>query len=144
MLNEAARSAFPAEALLAEEPDQDALETLRAMPIPLLYGGFVKIEIEDEPGVWIRTFGNRHLNLPDLAFKAEGAPSRGRNLRHVRQHAGLFARIGLGVRRRTQPCKSGTTFTCACVIASKRNGTWKATGEMLVAEKIAAAEVNRE
>lgn len=72
LLNEAGRSAFPAEALLADEHDRDALDMLRVMPIPLLYGGFVKIEIEDEPGVWMRTFGDRYLELPDLAFKAEG------------------------------------------------------------------------
>jgi hypothetical protein len=71
LLNEAARNSFPAEALLAKEPG-DALEALRTMPIPLLYGGFVKIEIEDQPGVWMRTFGNVRLNLPDLAFKTEG------------------------------------------------------------------------
>lgn len=72
LLNENARSAFPAEALLVQEPDVDSIDMLRAMPIPLLYGGFVKIEIEEEPGVWMRTFGNRLLNLPDFSFKAIG------------------------------------------------------------------------
>jgi len=107
LLNESARSAFPAEALLTEEPDGDPLDILRAMPIPLLFGGFVKIEIEDEPGVWMRTFGNSYLNLPDVSFKAEG------------HHQGnetfdLFANVP---RRPTpqmpKPCRSDSTFGTA-------------------------------
>ncbi len=72
VLNEAARSAFPAEALLADEPDQDRLEQLRGLPIPLLYGGFIKIEVEGTEGVWMRTFGNTLLGLPDLAMLRMG------------------------------------------------------------------------
>ena len=72
LLNENARTAFPAAALLAEETKHDSLALLRSLPIPFLYGGFVKLEVEGKPGVWMRTFGNKLLNLPDLAFHAEG------------------------------------------------------------------------
>ena len=72
ILNEAARAAFPAEALPAAAADEDLLESLRTMPLPLLYMGFVKVEVEGEPGVWARTFGGRLLDLPDLAVKIAG------------------------------------------------------------------------
>jgi hypothetical protein len=72
ILNETARSAFPAEALLAIDENSGLMDSLRALPIPLLYGGFVKIEVEDQQGVWMRTFGNQVLGLPNLAHCAVG------------------------------------------------------------------------
>ena len=72
LLNDAARCSIPVAALLAQEPGVDSLDMFRSLPIPMLFGGFSKIEIEDIPGVWIRTFGNILLQLPDLAFHAEG------------------------------------------------------------------------
>jgi hypothetical protein len=71
VVNEIARAAFPAEALLATDPDVSMIDSLRQLPIPLLYGGFVKIEVEDFPGVWMRTFGNHSLGLQNLAYHAE-------------------------------------------------------------------------
>jgi hypothetical protein len=71
VLNESARSAFPAEALLADEPGLDFFEAIRNLPIPLFFGGFVKFEVEQEDGVWMRTFGNRLLGLPDFAYRAK-------------------------------------------------------------------------
>ena len=72
VINEAGRSAFPAEALLPAAGDGDLLESLRTLPIPLFYGGFVKVEIEGQKGVWMRTFGNHLLGLPNLATHAPG------------------------------------------------------------------------
>lgn len=72
VLNEAAHTSFPAEALLLDEPTEDAMRMLRTLPIPLLYGGFVKMEVEDRPGVWMRTFGNSLLDLPDFAMLTRG------------------------------------------------------------------------
>ncbi len=73
VMNEPARAAIPAAALLPHDDDPgDALESLRNLPVPLLYGGFVKVEVEGTPGVWMRTFGNPLLNLPDLAHLAPG------------------------------------------------------------------------
>jgi len=68
LLNHPARTAFPAEALTADDPDIDPIEGLRTMPLPLLYLGFVKIEIEGLTGVWMRTFGGHILDVPDLAY----------------------------------------------------------------------------
>jgi hypothetical protein len=72
VVNEAARTSIPAVTLLPHEEDNgDTLRTLRNFPIPLLYAGFLKIEIEGEPGVWMRTCGCPVLKLPDLAFRAD-------------------------------------------------------------------------
>lgn len=142
LLNESARTAFPAPALLADDPGHDAIEMLRAMPIPMLYGGFVKIEIADEPGVWMRTFGNVHLKLPDLAFRADG------------HHQGsetfdLFANM-LGYLR-----ESGAAFAPGHTmqigddtylrLRAPTADEWflESDGEMLVAERIGAGEVNQ-
>lgn len=142
LLNEAARSAFPAAALLVDEPDNDSMELLRSMPIPLLYGGFVKIEIEDQPGVWMRTFGNRLLNLPDLSYKAEG------------HHEGsetfdLFANMLAYVRESGSTFAAGHTMQVGGDLFLKLRGPnlpdeWflESDGQMLVTEKIRAQDVN--
>lgn len=72
-MNEPARAAIPAVALLPHDGDaDDALESLRALPLPLLYAGFVKLEVDGQPGVWMRTFGCELLDLPNLALRADG------------------------------------------------------------------------
>lgn len=71
VMNEDARSAFPVEALAPGE-GEDGLAALRTLPLPMLYAGFVKLEVADEPGVWMRTFGCHLLGLPDLAVRAAG------------------------------------------------------------------------
>lgn len=141
LLNENARTAFPAEALLAEEPDHDALEMLRSMPIPLLYGGFVKVEVEGEAGVWMRTFGNKMLNLPDLAFRAEG------------HHQGsetfdLFANVLAYVRESGQKLGLGHTMQVGediwLRLRQPAADEWHylhSDGEMFVAERVAASDV---
>src|SRR5262249_29390149 len=141
LLNEAARCAFPAEALWPDESDQDSLETLRAMPIPLLYGGFVKIEIEEEPGVWMRTFGNNNLNLPDLALKAEG------------HHQGsetfdMFANMLAYLRESGSVFAPGHTMQIGeelyLRLRAPAEAEWylESDGQMLVAEKISSQEIN--
>ena len=72
-MNEPARSAIPSAALQPHEGDAgDALESLRSLPLPLLYAGFVKLEVVEQPGVWMRTFGCQLLGLPNLALRADG------------------------------------------------------------------------
>jgi hypothetical protein len=73
VLNETARTALPAAVLLPHDEDAgDMLAALRGLPLPLLFCGFVKLEVEGEPGVWMRTFGCHRFGLPDLAFRADG------------------------------------------------------------------------
>jgi hypothetical protein len=70
-LNETARTAIPAAVLLPHEEDAgDMLTALRKLPLPFLYCGFVTLEVEGEPGVWMRTFGAHRFGLTDLAYHA--------------------------------------------------------------------------
>lgn len=142
LLNENARTAFPIGALLAEDSPPDVLAVLRALPIPFLYGGFVKIEVEGEAGVWMRTFGNHLLKLPDLAFRADG------------HHQGsetfdLFANVLAYLRESHKTLGAGHTMQIDEEVWMRfRQPTtdeWRflhSQGEMLVAERIEAHEVN--
>ena len=141
LLNETARSAFPAGALLGEEGETDSLELLRSMPIPLLYGGFTKIEIEDELGVWMRTFGNRNLHLTALALKAEG------------HHQGsetfdLFANMLSYLRETGASFAPGHTMQIGddvyLRLRAPTETEWylESDGQMLVAERINAVQID--
>ncbi len=70
ILNEDGHTAFPAAALAGMTGD--AMKLLRTLPIPILYSGFVKFDVEGVNGTWMRTFGNHLLGLPDLAYLAPG------------------------------------------------------------------------
>lgn len=70
ILNESGHTAFPAQALAGLKGDAIAL--LRTLPIPVLYSGFVKFDVEGVKGTWMRTFGNHLLGLPDFAHLAAG------------------------------------------------------------------------
>jgi len=73
VLNEAAHTSAPAMILLPHVEDAgDMLGALRRFPLLWLFAGFLTIEAEDEPGVWMRTRGADAFGLPDLAFRAEG------------------------------------------------------------------------
>lgn len=72
VIHEAARTAIFAAELLPDDPGEDMLIVLRTLPIPYLYGGFAKLTLSDRPGVWMRTFANHLLGLPDLAYAAAG------------------------------------------------------------------------
>jgi hypothetical protein len=73
VLNETAHTSVPAVVLLPDEADDlDILTAIRGMPLPFLFAGFVKLEIEGDAGIWMRTYGAHVLGLPDLAFRADG------------------------------------------------------------------------
>jgi hypothetical protein len=69
--NESGCTSFPA-AALAAQTDSDRLDVLRVLPIPVLYCGFVKYNLEGDRRVWMRTHGAHLLGLPDLAYRAKG------------------------------------------------------------------------
>ena len=71
VMNEEARTAAPAFDLVPD-PEEDALTTLRGLPIPYLWGGFVKLDVGDPTRPWVRTFANHRLGLPDLAYHLAG------------------------------------------------------------------------
>jgi hypothetical protein len=66
VLNEEARTACPALDLIPDD-GEEVLTTYRNLPIPYLLGGFVKMQVGDDPRPWVRTFANQRLNLPNLA-----------------------------------------------------------------------------
>jgi hypothetical protein len=72
VLNESGHTSFPAAALSGLDSASDILDLLRELPLPILYCGFVKLEVEGVPGVWMRTYGAPLLGLPDLAGHATG------------------------------------------------------------------------
>ncbi len=66
VLNEEARAAVPASDLIPD-PGEDALQTLRQLPIPYLWGGFLKLNVGDPDRPWVRTFANHRFGLPEFA-----------------------------------------------------------------------------
>lgn len=72
VLNEAGRTSVPAALLAPGAVEGEWLETLRGLPLPVLYCGFVKYDLPDGSGVWMRTHGAHLLGLPDLAYRAQG------------------------------------------------------------------------
>jgi len=71
VLNEEARTAAPALDLIPDD-GEDALATYRALPIPYLLGGFVKMDTGEAERPWVRTFANHRLGLPNLARQLDG------------------------------------------------------------------------
>lgn len=71
VLNEDARAAAPWYDLLPGD-DEDGLATLRGLPVPYLWGGFVKLDVGDADRPWVRTFANHRLGLPNLAYHLTG------------------------------------------------------------------------
>ena len=69
-LNEDARTSLPCAFLSPEFYDEDIVEVLRTLPLPFLYCGFVKYDVEGVAGVWMRTYGADLLGLPDFAALA--------------------------------------------------------------------------
>jgi hypothetical protein len=142
VLNEAACTSVPAAVLLPfEEDNGDVLAALRTLPLPFLYAGFVKLEVEDEPGVWMRTFGCPAFALPDLALRTDG------------HHEGtatfhLFANLLAYLR------ESGETFAPGDLmnvgegmflrLRTRNEDEWFLAGDVpvLVAERITAEEAN--
>jgi hypothetical protein len=143
VLNETARTAIPAAVLHPhEEDDGDMLAALRGFPLPLIYCGFVKMEVEGQLGVWMRTYGAHRFGLPDLATRAAGHDETpfvfelfGNLLAYLRSSGKRFA-PGDTLRI------DDDTFLR---LRARGPEEWylESEGEMLVADRIRANEVNR-
>jgi hypothetical protein len=70
VLNESAHTSFPTQPLVPDT-GEDLLEQLRTMPLTALYVGFVKLQVPQAQGVWMRTYGAPRMGLPDLAWHAQ-------------------------------------------------------------------------
>jgi hypothetical protein len=114
VVNEAGHTSLPAEVLAAG--NGDTMQLLRSLPIPILYSGFVKFDVEGVQGVWMRTFGNHLLGLPDFAHLSGSHDEGQSSLRYDREPALLpvvfegEARSGpyAGARSRHVPAGQGS------------------------------------
>lgn len=138
VLNESARASIPAPVLAREpaepgEQPEDMLALLRELPIPMLYGGFVKYLVEGSDAVWMRTHGNPTLGLPDFAYRAAG------------HHEGndtfnLFANLATYLRESGREFHPGDTLgvgdgkTLTLREPTEAEGFLESLGEMLVIE----------
>jgi hypothetical protein len=143
VLNETARTAVPAAVLHPHEEDAgDMLAALRGFPLPFLYCGFVKLEVEGTPGVWMRTYGAHRVGLPDFAFHAPGHD-------HGTSVFELFSNLLAYLRRSGKQFAPGHTMQVGDAafvrLRARRPEEWylESEGEMLVAERVGANEVNR-
>jgi hypothetical protein len=142
VLNETARTAIPAAVLHPHDEDAgDMLGALRGFPLPLLYCGMVKMQVEGEPGVWMRTYGAHRFGLPDLSLLAAG---------HEETPAAfeLFGNLLGYLRTSGKQFIPGDTLRIAddayLRLRARTPEEWylESEGEMLVADRVSAAEAN--
>lgn len=140
-LNETARTAIPAPVLTPhEEDDGNMLAALRGLPLPLIYCGFVKLEIEGQPGVWMRTYGAHRFGLPDLAMHEPGHT-------HARFAFELFGNALAYLRSSGHRFAVGHTMQVGddlfLRLRARTTAEWylESEGEMLVAERVNGVEV---
>ena len=139
--NESGRTSFPAVALARDEGMGPMMDTLRELPLPMLYCGLNKLEVEGERGVWMRTVGADLLGLPDFATRAKGhgqtekvAEIFDNVLRYLRTSgatmaAGHTMQVGEDLFMKLRDPREGEDFL-------------ETDGTMLVAKFIRADEVN--
>ena len=71
VLNEGALTSVHA-GLLTGDLEMKPSEFLRTLPPLYLFAGFVKYNVQDVPGVWMRTYGLDVYGLPNLATHVDG------------------------------------------------------------------------
>jgi hypothetical protein len=69
ILNESSNSSLPMQFLIAPNTEQDQLEYLRTLPLPLLYCGMATFQLEDTQIIWMRTYGAQKFGLSNLALQ---------------------------------------------------------------------------
>jgi hypothetical protein len=140
VLNEAGHTSFPAQAL-ARAGTGDAMGMLHGLLL-LLYCGFVKCQVQDVPGVWMRTYGCHLLGLPDLAFHAEGHHQGQQTFDIFQSVLGYVlnsgAELGAG---HTMQVGQDTFMRLRAPTAEE--AFLDSEGELFVAEMIRADQVNR-
>jgi len=97
IMNEEGRTAVPALDLIPDD-DEDILQTLRTLPVPYLYGGFVKLDVGDANRPWARTYTCHRLGLPDFA-------------RHLGSHADTSETFRLFAAMLSYARQTGEAFT---------------------------------
>ncbi len=142
VLNEVAQTSLPMSMLSDIGATGKAIEMLRALPLPYLYCGFVKHEVEGIRGVWMRTYGAAGLGLPDFAARASGHHEGQRHfdafdhvLRYLLESGAKVGRghtmqIGTGDYMRLRAPKLSESFLVP-------------DGQLFVLETIGPEEINR-
>ena len=142
VLNESGHTSFPAAALSGSDSESDIMELLRAFPLSILYCGFVKLEVEGIPGVWMRTYGAPLLELPDLAAHAIGH-------QEGQRYFDMFETIFRYLRESGARLAAGHTMQIdeeeylRFRAPSEEEGFLQSDTTLLVVEVIGAAEINR-
>lgn len=142
-LNENARTAIPAPVLMPHEEDGgNMLAALRGLPLTLIYCGFVKLEVEGQPGVWMRTYGCHRFGLPDLSIRAD-------DHEFARFAFELFGNALAYLRTSGQRFAPGHTMQVGedmfLRLRARTPDEWylDSEGEMLVADRVAGLETVR-
>jgi hypothetical protein len=142
VLNESGHTSFPAGALSGSDSEGDIMELLRAFPLSILYCGFVKLEVEGIPGVWMRTYGAPLLDLPDFAAHATGHEEGQR-------YFDIFETIFRYLRESGARLAAGHTMQVdeeeylRFRAPSENEGFLQSDAQLLVVEVIGANEINR-
>jgi hypothetical protein len=69
ILNEAAMTSLPSNAVYELATKQTDFAVIRHMPLLMLFCGFVKYMLPDNQTMWARTYNNPAFSLPDFATK---------------------------------------------------------------------------
>lgn len=142
VLNESARTSFPAEALSGKDIEDDMIEQLRALPLPILYCGFVKYDVPNDRQVWMRTYGADVLGLPDFAAYTNGH-------HEGQRYFDMFGSIMRYMLNTDKRLAAGHTMQIGAedylqCRAPTDDETWlESKGKVLVVEIISADQVNR-
>lgn len=142
VLNESGRTSFPVSALSGSDSDGDIMDLLRTLPLPILYCGFVKHEVEGIPGVWMRTYGAPLLGLPDFAAHATGH-------HEGQRYFDMFENVFGYLRESGAQLAAGHTMQIGeeeylrVRLPTEEEAFLESEGELLVAEIIGPGEINR-
>jgi hypothetical protein len=142
VLNESGHTSLPASVFTGEGVKGDLLGLLRSLPIPMLYSGFVKFDVEGVNGVWMRTFGNELLGLPDLAHLATGH-DQGQSTFDMFCNLLNYLRSSKAALAPGHTMEIGKGTVLKIRAPGEREEFLESKGTMLVLEKISLAESNR-
>jgi hypothetical protein len=142
VLNESGRTSLPTAVLAGKDVKSDRMELLRALPLPMLYCGFVKYNVPNDTHVWMRTYGAHVLNLPDLAAYTRGHQEGQRYFDMfdsiLRYMLNSGKRLAAG---HTMQLGANDYLRCR---APRTDEPWlESKGEVLVVEVIRADQINR-
>ena len=142
VLNESAQTSLPIEILVDIGTQGKPLAMLRELPLPYLYCGFVKHEVEGQRGVWMRTYGAPLLGLPDLAAHATG---HGEGQRYFDMFDNVFRYVlSSGARlSRGHTMQIGTQDYLRVRAPKISESFLTPNGELFVLEAIGPEDINR-